>query len=69
MKVQNLISSKDDSKEQRETEDDAMKELNDYWVELQREGVLDTDTLGELWDRGRRENNNLRAKRGYAPEE
>lgn len=69
VKVQNLISSKDDSKEQRETEDDAMKELNDYWVELQREGVLDTDTLGELWDRGRRENNNLRAKRGYAPEE
>lgn len=69
VKVQNLISSKDDSKEHRETEDDAMKELNDYWVELQREGVLDTDTLGELWDRGRRENNNLRAKRGYAPEE
>ena len=69
VKVRNLISSKDDSKEQRETEDDAMKELNDYWVELQREGVLDTDTLGELWDRGRRENNNLRAKRGYAPEE
>ena len=69
VKVQNLISSKDDSKEHRETEDNAMKELNDYWVELQGEGVLDTDTLGELWDRGRRENNNLRAKRGYAPEE
>ena len=69
VKVQNLISSKDDSKEQRETEDDAMKELNDYWVELQREGVLDTDTLDELYTRGRRENNNLRAKRGYAPEE
>ena len=69
VKVRNLISSKDDSKEQRETEDDAMKELNDCWEELRQEGVLDTDTLGELWDRGRRENNNLRAKRGYAPEE
>ena len=69
VKVQNLISSKDDSKEHRETEDNAMEELNNYWLELQGEGVLDTDTLGELWDRGRRENNNLRAKRGYAPEE
>ena len=69
VKVQNLISSKDDSKEHRETEDNAMKELNDYWGELQGEGVLDTDTLDELYTRGRRENNNLRAKRGYAPEE
>lgn len=69
VKVQNLISSKDDSKEHRETEDDAMKELNDYWEELRQEGVLDTDTLDELYTRGRRENNNLRAKRGYAPEE
>ena len=69
VKVQNLISSKDDSKEQRETEDDAMKELNDYWVELQREGVLDTDTLDTLYTRGREANNDLRAKRGYAPEE
>ena len=69
VKVQNLISSKDDSKEHRETEDNAMEELNNYWLELQREGVLDTDTLDELYTRGRRENNNLRAKRGYAPEE
>ena len=69
VKVRNLISSKDDSKEQRETEDDAMKELNDYWVELQREGVLDTDTLDTLYTRGREANNDLRAKRGYAPEE
>lgn len=69
VKVQNLISSKDDSKEHRETEDNAMKELNDYWEELRQEGVLDTDTLDELYTRGRRENNNLRAKRGYAPEE
>lgn len=69
VKVQNLISSKDDSKEHRETEDDAMKELNDCWEELRQEGVLDTDTLDELYTRGRRENNNLRAKRGYAPEE
>ena len=49
VKARNLISSKDDSKEQRETEDDAMKELNDYWEELQREGVLDTDTLDTLY--------------------
>ena len=69
VKVRNLISSKDDSKEQRETEDDAMKELNDYWGELQREGVLDTDTLDTLYTRGREANNDLRAKRGYAPEE
>lgn len=69
VKVRNLISSKDDSKEQRETEDDAMKELNDYWVELQGEGVLDTDTLDTLYTRGREANNDLRAKRGYAPEE
>ena len=69
VKVRNLISSKDDSKEQRETEDDAMKELNDYWVELQREGVLDTDTLDTLYTRGREANNDLRAKRGYKPEE
>ncbi len=69
VKVRNLISSKDDSKEQRETEDDAMKELNDYWVELQREGVLDTDTLDTFYTRGREANNDLRAKRGYAPEE
>ena len=69
VKVQNLISSKDDSKEQRETEDDAMKELNDYWEELQKEGVLDTDTLDTLYTRGREANNDLRAKRGYAPEE
>lgn len=69
VKVQNLISSKDDSKEHRETEDDAMKELNDCWEELRQEGVLDTDTLDTLYTRGRRENNNLRAKRGYAPEE
>lgn len=69
VKVRNLISSKDDSKEQRETEDDAMKELNDYWEELQGEGVLDTDTLDTLYTRGREANNDLRAKRGYAPEE
>lgn len=69
VKARNLISSKDDSKEQRETEDDAMKELNDYWEELQREGVLDTDTLDTLYTRGREANNDLRAKRGYAPEE
>ena len=69
VKVRNLISSKDDSKEQRETEDDAMKELNDCWEELRQEGVLDTDTLDTLWDRGREANNDLRAKRGYAPEE
>lgn len=69
VKVRNLISSKDDSKEQRETEDDAMKELNDYWEELQKEGVLDTDTLDTLYTRGREANNDLRAKRGYAPEE
>ena len=69
VKARNLISSKDDSKEQRETEDDAMKELNDYWVELQGEGVLDTDTLDTLYTRGREANNDLRAKRGYAPEE
>ena len=69
VKARNLISSKDDSKEQRETEDDAMKELNDYWEELQREGVLDTDTLDTLYTRGREANNDLRAKLGYAPEE
>lgn len=69
VKARNLISSKDDSKEQRETEDDAMKELNDYWEELQKEGVLDTDTLDTLYTRGREANNDLRAKRGYAPEE
>ena len=69
VKARNLISSKDDSKEQRETEDDAMKELNDYWEELQREGVLDTDTLDTLYTRGREANNDLRAKRGYGPEE
>ena len=69
VKARNLISSKDDSKEHRETEDDAMKELNDYWEELQKEGVLDTDTLDTLYTRGREANNDLRAKRGYAPEE
>ena len=69
VKVRNLISSKDDSKEQRETEDDAMKELNDCWEELRQEGVLDTDTLDTLYTRGREANNDLRAKRGYAPEE
>ena len=69
VKVRNLISSKDDSKEHRETEDNAMEELNDCWEELRQEGVLDTDTLDTLWDRGREANNDLRAKRGYAPEE
>lgn len=69
VKVRNLISSKDDSKEHRETEDDAMKELNDCWEELRQEGVLDTDTLDTLYTRGREANNDLRAKRGYAPEE